>query len=848
MTTSRKLGVVSSVMGAVFCLLLSACSNKSASSGSAQLVLNDSNYFEAPGLNVMVFSNSYDGMFDDSKMAGVEIVHHGLRTVTNGDVRLNPTPGQWDLHPTLIERKVERENNLIIAQLKYDNPHFTYQIQGRLGDGGVYVSVWTDQPIPDELVGIAGLNIEFTPMPYFGHLYVMDGKVGEIPQYPSGRMTTLETGEIEPTPIAVGKKFDIAPDDAERHITISSTEQDLMFYDGRNKAQNGWFVLRSLLPAGKSGKILEWFVAAETIPGWIRKPNIGHSQVGYHPMQPKIAVIELDKNDKVRSKVSLLKINEDGTSSVVLEAKPNEWGRWQRYNYLTFDFSSVIEPGAYKLSYGDQSTLAFPIAEDVYQRAWHNTLDVFLPVQMDHMFVREAYRVWHGASHLDDALQAPVNYSHWDGWRQGPVTGNKYKPLEHIPGLNVGGWFDAGDFDIQTPSQHSVVNALVQVWEQFGETRDETLIDQAGRYVEIHLPDGKPDVLQQIEHGALQLVAQVKAVGYAMQGINESHLWQYRHLGDAVNKTNNEVYKGQPEKQMYHSRAKERPYNNNSETFDDRFAFTTRSAHLDYGSAIALAGAARTLKGYNDILAKECLDAAKKLFSDQQKMPTPPEEGPRAQFFARFGVIAEARAAFELWRATGESIYKTKLDEKIPGMLEMFNFSASALATMIPYMGDDFKKSLEPKVKDYVKTVLEKNYESTPFGVAVSRAGWGGNSRIIDQSTAACLLYKYYPELVNTKYAFAGLSYLYGTHPDTNISFVSGIGASNKKVAYGNNRADFAFIAGGVVPGIRLLNPDLPENRSDYPFIWSENEYVIDIAANYIFYVIAINHLINNAL
>lgn len=24
--------------------------------------------------------------------------------------------------------------------------------------------------------------------------------------------------------------------------------------------------------------------------------------------------------------------------------------------------------------------------------------------------------------------------------------------LEHIEGLNVGGWFDAGDFDIQTPS------------------------------------------------------------------------------------------------------------------------------------------------------------------------------------------------------------------------------------------------------------------------------------------------------------------------------------------------------------------------------------------------------------
>nr|WP_262482618.1 cellulase N-terminal Ig-like domain-containing protein [Bacteroides reticulotermitis] len=219
---------------------------------------------------------------------------------------------------------------------------------------------------------------------------------------------------------------------------------------------------------------------------------MGHSQTGYLPIQPKLAVIELDKNDKSRPNASLLRVNDDGSTTEVLTTKPKEWGRWQRYDYVTFDFSSVTKPGVYKLSYGKQTTLAFPIADDVYQRAWHNTLDVFLPVQMDHMFVREAYRVWHGAPHLDDALQAPVNYSHWDGWRQGPVTGNKYKPLEHIPGLNVGGWFDAGDFDIQTPSQQAVINALVQLWEEFDVARDETLIDQANRYVEIHLPTASP--------------------------------------------------------------------------------------------------------------------------------------------------------------------------------------------------------------------------------------------------------------------------------------------------------------------------------------------------------------------
>jgi hypothetical protein len=35
----------------------------------------------------------------------------------------------------------------------------------------------------------------------------------------------------------------------------------------------------------------------------------------------------------------------------------------------------------------------------------------------------------------------------------GPTTETRYTPGEHIPGLNVGGWFDAGDDDIRTGAQ-----------------------------------------------------------------------------------------------------------------------------------------------------------------------------------------------------------------------------------------------------------------------------------------------------------------------------------------------------------------------------------------------------------
>lgn len=44
--------------------------------------------------------------------------------------------------------------------------------------------------------------------------------------------------------------------------------------------------------------------------------------------------------------------------------------------------------------------------------------------------------------------------------------------------------------------------------------------------------------------------------------------------------------------------------------------------------------------------------------------------------------------------------------------------------------------------------------------------------------------------------------------PFMDETFVSGVGAHSKRVAYGMNRADYSFIPGGIVPGVLILNPD----------------------------------------
>jgi len=800
----------------VCCLLLTnvGCSRHRSSLQSQHLVLNDSNYFEARGLNILVFSNWYDGLFDDAKISGVEIIHHGVRTATNGDVRLNPTPGQWDPIPEFVERKVDRENQRIEAILKYSKYNFQYTIRGEVRDSGFYLSVYTDQPIPEALSGIAGLNLEFLPSAYFGKSYMMDEITGVFPLYPAGNMQTIN-GENEPLPLASGKQIALAPDDPERSILIRSLGNELMLFDGRNKAQNGWFVVRSLLPAGKSGKIAEWFITAQTIPNWTRRPVIAHSQAGYHPEQQKIAVIELDKNDKPLSSIQLQKINSDGSIVHVLTGTPKSRGDYLRYHYLTFDFSTIKNPGIYRLQYGDVTTEPFRIATDVYQNAWYPTSDVFLPVQMDHVFVREAYRVWHGASHLDDALQAPVNHHHFDLYAQGPVTGNRFKPLEHIPGLNVGGWYDAGDYDIRTQTQQSVMLDLVRLWEYFHIERDETTVNEKNRYVEIHLPDGKPDILQQIEHGVLQLLAQQKAVGYAINGIIAAHLEEYRNLGDAVNNT------------------------------DDRWAFTNRSTPLNYGSAAALAAASRALKGYDDSLSAECLRTAQKIWKEEHSHEPDIFDYPGLNTIGGPLDLEEMRAAIELLHTTGDAQYKSCILEMYPEVKKQFGKFAFLIAQAIPLMDASFKQQIKPLVVKYV-TQMDSLNQANPFGVFISTGGWAGNGRIIQTAITNYLLYKSFPELVDKENVYRGLNYIFGCHPESDISFVSAVGAKSKRVAYGNNRANFSYIAGGIVPGVLILKPDFPENKEDWPFFWGENEYVVSLAPSYIFLVNAVNDLLNN--
>jgi hypothetical protein len=453
------------------------------------------------------------------------------------------------------------------------------------------------------------------------------------------------------------------------------------------------------------------------------------------------------------------------------------------------------------------------------------------------MLVNEAYRVWHGASHLDDALQAPVNHEHFDLYAQGPTTDTPYMPGEHIPGLNIGGWFDAGDYDIRTQTHYSLILNLVQVWEKFKLTRDETTIDQKNRYVDIHHPDEKPDVLQQIEHGTLALIAQHRAVGHAIPGIVEAHLSQYTHLGDASTKTDNLIFN--PSLDSLESDGI------TSGTFDDRWAFTTRTTPLNYGSAAALAAASRALHGFNDKLADECIATAIRVWDEEHSHE--PKIFNHGNTTGGPLEVEELRAAVELLICSKEKKYADRINQLLIKMESesgmQFNFNASYFVRALPYMDEAYTKKIEILVKKY-KENLDRLSKLNPFGVFITTGGWAGSGAVIGSALNNYILHKAFPDIIDKEFVFKGLNYIYGCHPGSNISLVSGVGTISKKIAYGNNRADFSFIAGGIVPGVLIVKPDFPENKEDWPFIWGENEYVIGLGASYIYLVNAVNELL----
>jgi endoglucanase len=802
-----------------------------------KLLINDKNYFELPGLNVMVFEDIYP----EGHQGGVGIIQQGIRVATNGDLRLEPTPGQWSPIPKVGKRTVDRDANEISVKLwfpdsslhrKGTNPiiypdlQFTYTVNV-IGEGDkIVITVNLDKPLPAEWYGKVGFNMELYPAILFGKTWIMDGKSGIFARQANGPVTIDNNKENQAVPFAIGRKLIIAPESESQRMSFESAGSDLQLIDGRIRHTNGWFVVRSLIPDGATKEAIRWTISANTIPGWKSKPVVHVSQVGYHPKQSKIAIVELDASDKSEKKARLMQITGKGEKKLVKSLNGTDWGSFLRYNYLRFDFTDVQEEGMYMIEYGQEQSNLFSISPDIYKRhVWQPTLEDFLPVQMCHMRVIEAYKVWHGVCHMDDALMAPVDSIHFDGYAQGPSTLTRFKPGDHVSGLNKGGWHDAGDDDLRVESQAGTVQLLSLAWEEFRPEYDATTINQRLHQVDMHKPDGKPDMLQQIEHGVLTVLGGYENLGRVYRGIISPTLPQYTMVGDVSNQTNNLVYKPSVR------------FDSTLETIqglkDDRQVYTEENPSHEFSAIQGLACAARVLTDYDKNLAARCLKAAEGLWKQPRTIT------------AR-DIDDQICAASELLITTKKQEYKDFLLSVTDSISRRIHSVGWVVVRTIPVMNNStYKSAVEKALEGFSKNIVEQGKEN-PFGVPYHPYIWGAGWNIQEFGVHQYYLSKYYPKLFSQDYMFNALNFVLGCHPGENTaSFASGVGSRSATIAYGYNRADWSYIPGGVVSGTALIRPDFPELK-DFPFLWQQMEYVLGGGeSNYLFLVLAADKVLS---
>ncbi|MDR0939085.1 MAG: glycoside hydrolase family 9 protein [Mediterranea sp.] len=825
--------------------------------------LTPSGYFQDRGVDVMAF----DDIYPEGHQGGVCVIMNGHRVATNGDIRLEATPGQWQPVPKQLGRVLG--DNSITATLCYPdssrhltgfnpmiypNLNLVYTVKVEAKGGSVEVTVDLDRPIPRELLGKVGFNLEFFPGSLFGKPWIMDQQTGIYPQQPNAPLMTTEPNHLHPgdyhlanrplanfdhlvgkgyspivgddiisEPYAVGRKFTSRPDDPYSRLTIESLTGDLKLFDGRMNHNNGWFVLRSEIKEGATKGAVKWIITPNVVADWIYQPVIQTSQVGYHPAQSKEAVIEMDPRDKRQETARIVRLDADKESAVRTIA-PIAWGKFLRYNYLKVDFTDVKEPGLYQVRYGNSASPIFRIASDVYDRGvWQPVLEYFLPVQMCHMRVNEKYRVWHDYCHMDDALMAPA-HNHIDGYDQKEGL-SKFAAGDIVPGVNIGGWHDAGDFDLRIESQAGESYILTLAYEAFNPDIDVTSIDQINRVTEIHQADGKNDLLQQVENGALTVVNSYLALGRLYRGIICNGLRQYVLLGDASAMTDGIIGND-----------------------DDRWIYTEDNPSRELSTAAQLAAVSRVMKGFNDTLSVHCLDIARKIYATTTA--TAATNGNSDWAFFRI-LFPKVQTATELYLSTGEQQYLDFIlanQDLIIKQVGRVGWYMARMETRMAQMKNKkakaFSAAFRKALAEY-KVELDKQVNETPYGIPYRPHIWGAGWDIQRFGFQHYFLASAYPDIFPKAPVFNALNFVLGCHPGSNqASFASGVGAQSATVGYGLNRADWSYIPGGVISGTALIRPDFPELLT-FPFLWQQTEYVLGGgSSHYMFLVLAAQQLL----
>ncbi|HEX8038950.1 MAG TPA: cellulase N-terminal Ig-like domain-containing protein, partial [Chryseosolibacter sp.] len=318
--------------------------------------VNKLEYLEKPGLSVLVFHDFYPV----GKQGGVEIIQHGQRIATNGFIRMEQVNGERFDDPARATREIDSINHLITAKVNYEDFNFGYSVTVQPDGDAFKLKVDLDKPIPAAWKDKLYFQMEIYPPLYYGKTFQLGSAFGIVTRQGNGPLIKDENGRLRSASMGQGKKLVLAAEDPMRNLVIEDETGKLTLMDERNVSNRGWLVVKSNVPSEVTDGAIEWTIRPHVVSGWTREPMIAVSQVGYDPDQVKQAIIETEPGSKA-GRVSLLKVTGEDGAKEVLSESPQRWGKFLRYDYAIFDFSSVHEPGMYRVRAGDVMSDPFAI-------------------------------------------------------------------------------------------------------------------------------------------------------------------------------------------------------------------------------------------------------------------------------------------------------------------------------------------------------------------------------------------------------------------------------------------------------------------------------------------------------
>ena len=368
--------------------------------GQNGLQLNDREYFETRGLNVLVFTNEYNGMFFDEKTAGIEIIQHGVRT---GHRRRGP--------PVADARAVGPDPEGGRAEGRQGHQH--HHVRAALRGLRLRLAGSSSRPRARASASPSTSTSRCPRSSRAGRGSTSSScrrVTSSTPTWPTASPASSRAIPIGPTDDQVRPTRRSASSRATRPSTTAagtSTSRPTRSPPARRSSSRPR-IRSAASPSRRSPATSSCSTGATSRrtagsssarccrrrrrarwrSGWSARTSSRTGRGRRSSASRRSATTRRRRRWRSSSSTrttrplqtaSLFEVTADGAPVERLKAKVQPWGTYLRYKYVTADFSAVDRPGLYFIQYGTQKTETFPIGPNVYDTIWHATLGRVVP-------------------------------------------------------------------------------------------------------------------------------------------------------------------------------------------------------------------------------------------------------------------------------------------------------------------------------------------------------------------------------------------------------------------------------------------------------------------------------------